>query len=150
MEPLSKSIHNFRSREPPPDVRVNQSSVSLEPQHLSLNLSIQEFIESLRTIPLSRTRPLSPTELGAKLSDLSNSPKPSADPAEMLRRAQNLSVLVSELSVPDDQAIYMSELQSVSALMAYHVPEASPVAKYMSMEKREALAEQINRAILCK
>jgi len=50
---------------------------------------------------------------------------------------------------PSDQDFYMEEIQNVGALMAYQVPEKSPVAKYLSMFRREAVADQINSAILC-
>lgn len=57
--------------------------------------------------------------------------------------------MMSDLPSPSDKVLYMQELHNVGALIAYQVPETSPVAKYMSMERREAVAEQINSAILC-
>jgi hypothetical protein len=54
------------------------------------------------------------------------------------------------LSNPTEREAYNKELENVTGLLAYPDPERSPVAKYLSHERREAVANQINTAILCK
>ncbi|KAG8998271.1 hypothetical protein FRB94_006969 [Tulasnella sp. JGI-2019a] len=139
---------------------AHSCSVSLDPRHLSLNLQIQEFIEGLRTVPLTRTRPDSSSHSFSPISKLLThsvpqslsrrafSPPPPPDTQKLLSQAQELWCLMSELPSPGDKVLYMEELQNVGALMAYEVPETSPVSKYMSMQRREAVAEQINSAVL--
>jgi hypothetical protein len=41
-------------------------------------------------------------------------------------------------------------LDQVGGLLAYKVPEKSPMARYLSQGRREAVADQINAAVLCK
>lgn len=48
------------------------------------------------------------------------------------------------------RAMYLKELESVTALLAYTDLERSPVRKYLDQSRRVALAEQINSAIMCK
>ncbi|KAG8902850.1 hypothetical protein FRB99_004012 [Tulasnella sp. 403] len=129
-----------------------QSPFSLDPRHLSLNLHIQEFIESMRTIPLSRSYPASSStqHIGASTFADGAPSIPLSDPETFVPKAQQLALLVSELPSALDRDTYSMELDGVSALMAYSVPESSPVSKYMGMERREAVAEQINSAILCQ
>ncbi|KAG8856068.1 hypothetical protein FRB96_006635 [Tulasnella sp. 330] len=76
------------------------------------------------------------------------SPPPPHDTLKLLSEGQELWCLMSDLPSASDKVLYMEELQNVGALIAYQVPETSPVSKYMSMQRREAVAEQINCAIL--
>lgn len=48
------------------------------------------------------------------------------------------------------RAMYLKELESVTALLAYTDLETSPVRKYLDQSRRVALAEQINSAIMCE
>ena len=66
----------------------------------------------------------------------------------LLRKAQKLYALTNMLPDPADRKTYLKELENVSALLVYPVPEESPMAKYLTMERREAVADQIDRAIL--
>jgi hypothetical protein len=88
-------------------------------------------------------------------------PKPSAKLApdllideryqsELLLRGQKLYASVELLRRPEDQATYRKELKNVCGLLAYEVPELSPMSKYLDQARRESVAEQINRAILCE
>lgn len=74
----------------------------------------------------------------------------SAQQTALLHRAQRLYATVESLRDSRDRELYRRELNSVGGLLAYTVPEASPMAKYLSQERREAVAEQVNSAILCK
>jgi len=63
-------------------------------------------------------------------------------------KAQKLYALMNMLPDPADRITYSKELKNVSGLLAYPVPEESSISKYLTMERREAVADQINRAIL--
>lgn len=52
------------------------------------------------------------------------------------------------ISKPSDREQYREELKNVAGLLAYTVPEKSLMSRYLSQERREAVAEQINSAIL--
>ncbi|CAK5277667.1 unnamed protein product [Mycena citricolor] len=109
---------------------------TLDPAHLSLNLRILAFIEALRSaLDLIRDQ---------------STPMKEDDPQIMglFSKAKKLRVLVSMLTHPHERADYDKEVENVIALLAYPDPEASPVAKYLSQERREAVANQINTAIL--
>ncbi|KDQ07040.1 hypothetical protein BOTBODRAFT_192637 [Botryobasidium botryosum FD-172 SS1] len=130
---------------PPPSQPGRQpfSPVSLSAPHLSLNLKIQSFIESIRNVP---TAPVSfyseqpgPTR-----------PIPALPSPTVLSAAQDLFRVASSLPNSEDRATYLKELGNVAALIAYPSPETSPVAFYLSMERREAVASQINSAILLR
>ena len=128
----------------PAEAPINSSSISLEAHHIDMNLHIQEFIESLRTKPLLRSPRPSTDAPVPSLRDL-----PAPDHIKQLKRAHQLTVMVNALPSTSDRAIYRKELESVCALLAYLIPETSLVSRYLSMERREAVAEQVNRAILC-
>jgi len=66
----------------------------------------------------------------------------------ILMKAQKLHALTNMLPDPSDRATYLKELNNVGGLLAYQVPEKSSISKYLTMERREAVADQINRAIL--
>lgn len=66
----------------------------------------------------------------------------------LLAKGQKLYALASTLTDPKEKELYRKELENVGGLLAYTVPEESPVHKYMSYERREAVADQINRATL--
>jgi hypothetical protein len=134
------------------------SSTSTEPPHLILNLRILAFSEACRTAPLNY-----PPNPDSKNRDSMESPmdtesefemkddSPSGQEEQMLlllMKAQKLYALSNMLPDPADRATYLKELQNVGGLLAYQVPEKSSISKYLTMERREAVADQINRAIL--
>jgi len=137
-------------------------STSVDPTHLALNLRILSFIEAARTIPLPYRPTGSHVSLPATRSveppRRSNNPGDEKDPMderdlndqqhELLRCAQSLYVQANALVKPTDRALYLTELSQVSGLLAYTNPEQSIMAPYMSQERREAVADQIEAAIL--
>jgi hypothetical protein len=66
----------------------------------------------------------------------------------MILQGQKLYALLDQIDHPAEKDLYKKELVNVGALLAYPEPETSPLARYLSMERREAVAEQINKAIL--
>ncbi|OBZ75812.1 hypothetical protein A0H81_04302 [Grifola frondosa] len=129
---------------------------SVDPTHLALNLRILAFIEAARTVPLPYFPPgssatLPPAALSTPATDTDmDRHEGDVDDAnvQLLHRAQNLYSEVNRLSRPNDRALYLDELAHVGGLLAYTVPESGPMAKYMTQERREAVANQIESAIL--
>lgn len=74
----------------------------------------------------------------------------SAHQTELLHRAQRLYAAVESLRDLRDRDVYREELKQVGGLLAYPAPERSPMARYMRQERREAVADQVNSAILCE
>lgn len=133
------------------------AATSIDPSHLTLNLRILAFIEACRTIPLEYSPPKSrgvtiPPALEGLVPKALDGEDPEAIERQLalLSKAQKLYALVSMLPKPSDRAVYAKELKNVGGLLAYKVPETSSMSKYLSQERREAVAEQINSAILCK
>jgi solute carrier family 66 (lysosomal lysine-arginine transporter), member 1 len=118
---------------------------SVYPPHLVLNLKIQAFVEACRTIPL-----IHPSDSSHASSSYSSSKV--ADTVDqqtaLLNSAQKLYALAKMLPSEQDIARYMKELESVLGLLAYRVPEESPMSEYLSQGRREAVADQIDYAIL--
>jgi hypothetical protein len=119
---------------------------SIDPAHLILNLRILSFIEACRTIPLVHPAPA---------NESPSPPTTSTDPLRsaehkvaLISKAHKLLALINVLPKPSDRAVFLKELTNVGGLLAYKVPETSPVSKYLSQERREAVADQINSAIL--
>ncbi|KAJ2913434.1 hypothetical protein MD484_g6972, partial [Candolleomyces efflorescens] len=147
------------------------SATSVEAAHLLLNLRILAFIEACRTRPLdvphptkapfetitSNTSPQS--NLSASMDTTEHSTHlPTLEPGvrdidpdvldALLRKGRKLYALVSALPNPKDREVYKQELKNVGGILAYKIPEESPVAKYLAYQRREAVADQINRAVL--
>jgi hypothetical protein len=134
---------------------------SVDATHLSLNLRILAFTEASRTVPLEyNPHPKQDDGVISSVSHLKSvhsSPKspiydqedPEAKQMELLCMAQKLYSVASQLQDPKARAQYLGELGLVGGLLAYKIPENSPMAKYLSQERREAVADQINGAILC-
>ncbi|KAI0664802.1 hypothetical protein C8Q70DRAFT_13667 [Cubamyces menziesii] len=141
-------------------------ATSTDPVHLALNLRIQAFIEAARTIPLPYTPPGSDTPLpcpplllasAAKAREGSEEDDDDDEEvtddateqanAQLLHRAQSLYSEVNGLTQPTDRAMYLAELGQVGGIIAYPVPERSPLEKYMAQSRREAVAAQIDSAI---
>ncbi|KAG9318856.1 hypothetical protein JVU11DRAFT_962 [Chiua virens] len=138
--------------------RLDYIAETVNPVHLSLNLRILAFIEACRTIPLvyvpssrSAGSPISTDSdvtMGAA-SPIKRDPKDEErHQAELLICVQKLYATANTLRKSEDRAIYLKELSNVGGLLAYTVPENSPMAKYLHQERRDRVAEQINSAIL--
>lgn len=131
-------------------------ATSIDPTHLQLNLRILAFIEACRTIPLEyppvtdSALPSSPSGSGSSSTETQQLHNPDDKDAQMalLLKAQKLYSVASALPKFSDRAIYIKELENVGGLLAYKVPEQSAMARYLSQDRREAVADQINRAIL--
>jgi len=67
--------------------------------------------------------------------------------AALLGAAQSLLIETNRLE-PKYRALYLKELTEVSVVMAYPQPEISPAKAYLGMERRQALAEHVDVAIL--
>ncbi|KAF8911006.1 CTLH/CRA C-terminal to lish motif domain-containing protein [Gymnopilus junonius] len=128
------------------------SSTSTEPAHLLLNLHILAFCEACRTVPLEYPTKQGSMEAYSYLTESETSLEPAVNQEsleKLLARAQKLYVRMTMLPNPADHATYLKELERVGGLLAYKVPEKSSISKYyLSLERREAVANQINRAIL--
>jgi len=68
--------------------------------------------------------------------------------ARLLKHVHELYDCVQALQDPHKRADAQHKLSAVSGLLAYKVPEHSPMAKYLTQERREAVADEINSAIL--
>ena len=64
-----------------------------------------------------------------------------------LTAAQGLHAEAKKLP-PDVRAVYLQEIKDVGALFAYTDPETSILSGFLAQERRVALAEQVNFAIL--
>lgn len=73
----------------------------------------------------------------------------SAHQTALLHTAQRLYSTVESLQDTSDRDVYRQELSQVGGLLAYRVPEDSPMSFYLTQERREAVADQVNSAILC-
>uniref|UniRef100_A0A0W0FLH5 CRA domain-containing protein n=1 Tax=Moniliophthora roreri TaxID=221103 RepID=A0A0W0FLH5_MONRR len=143
--PSADSDSDQTTESPPRPMPAYVAPTSVDPLHLLLNLRVQAFIESCRTVPLDY--PPNP-ESNSLQSRSEEDPDISIDQqTALLKSAQKLSALAKTLS-DKDQPRYSVELKNVIGLIAYRKPETSPLKNYMTQERREALADQINSAIL--
>ena len=148
------------------------TSTTVDPLHLNLNLRILAFTEACRTIPLPYPPPSPISSLtGSPPSDVDTDiddgdepvptlgliPNEAIDPvahdqhfSNLITRIQKLYVLTNALPRESDRKTYAEELDQVSGLLAYKLPEKSPMARYLSQGRREAVADQINAAVLCE
>ncbi|KXN85819.1 hypothetical protein AN958_10809 [Leucoagaricus sp. SymC.cos] len=67
--------------------------------------------------------------------------------SKSIQQGQKLYAFLEQIHNPAERELYAQELVNVGALLAYPQPESSPLARYLSIERREAVAEQINKAI---
>jgi len=133
-----------------------------EPAHLTLNLRIQHFIEQARTILLPWpsdlmqrfglvTRQSSPAISTQPLPSVPDDPKEQERKCRLLNLFNEINMLAHALSNANHRTIYLNELEGVGGLLVYPVPERSKeLRKFLDMRRREAIAEQINDAILCE
>lgn len=155
--------------------RPHAMFASLEPSHIALNLQTQAFIEFVRSAG-SSSRPddvPAPSSSSPKrpLTDLANSTgsleggdgspaasmissassavsQKTAHLALSLSYCQALWRRAGELPDPSERVVFLKELESVSALLSYPDPWASPARRYMEQSRRDGLAERVNAAIL--
>jgi len=137
---------------------------STHPSHILLNLHIQQFIESFRSLPQTMSPGSSTSSLTSNqnnnLMSMSMSmsmsiPNPSASRngngvgglQQALTAASGLHAEAALLD-PSARAVYVREITDAGALFAYTDPEDSPVSGFLRQERRIVLAEQVNRAIL--
>ena len=150
------------------------TSTTVDPLHLSLNLRILAFTEACRTVPCpypplsaisSLTGSPSLSDLDTDIDEPDEPPAPTprlvpdetVDPiayqqhlSNLIARVQKLHALAKALPKESDRKTYTEELNQVGGLLIYKVPEESPMARYLSQERREAVADQINAAVLCE
>jgi len=134
------------------------TSKSVDPEHILLNLRILAFIEACRTVPLPyppSQSPVLPSPTSVSTSKKRSSgcldeedPECQEQQTALLKSAQKLYALANVITDATHKSTYLKELANVGGLLAYKVPEESPVSKYLSQERREAVAEQVNSAIL--
>jgi hypothetical protein len=123
---------------------------SSHPSHLLLNLHIQEFIESFRHLGLGLASPSSSmsSSLTASMSmSMSMGSTGGETLTHALTAASGLHAEAGNLD-PSDRAVYVREITEAGALFAYTDPEQSPVGGFLKQERRIALADQVNKAIL--
>lgn len=148
---LAESTENGSTRDCP-DRLEYVPPASVKPSHLSLNLRILAFIEAARTIPLPYYPPNTESPPASETPDedvdMSREDSEQAN-VELLHRAQSLYSEANRLPVAEDRERYRDELLKVGGLLAYAVPERSPMRAYMTQAGREAVADQIDGAILC-
>ncbi|KAJ1309808.1 hypothetical protein OPQ81_006573 [Rhizoctonia solani] len=143
---------------------------SVNPTHILFNLRVQQFVEAVRTIPLppsSQEHDVLPDEPikvenleGAKVispdsmnNDEQKSHLPTKSSSEARQRrlfqlASGLYQSIKSLACPADREIYAKEVEQVCSLMLGPSPESSLAAPYLSMSRREAVADQVNSAML--
>ncbi|KAI9446363.1 hypothetical protein H4582DRAFT_2069716 [Lactarius indigo] len=84
----------------------------------------------------------------SNIRDLSSEVDGDAHLSRLLKHVYELYDCAQALQDPHDRAEYQHELSAVSSLLAYKVPEQSPMAKYLAQERRQVVADEINSAIL--
>lgn len=63
-------------------------------------------------------------------------------------KARKLHAAVKLLRDAESRNVYAQEMENVAGALAYPIPEHSAIAKYFSLERRQSVAEQVDRAIL--
>ncbi|KAL5489776.1 hypothetical protein ACEPAI_4608 [Sanghuangporus weigelae] len=141
------------SRGPPdttsPFTRLQYTSQnSVKPIHIALNLRILAFVEASRTVPL--IYPGDPKRFSSiALAGANRSADEySAHQIALLHHAQRLYATVESLRDSRERETYRKQLNGVGGLLAYSEPEKSPIAGYLSQDLRDAVANQVNSAIL--
>jgi len=125
------------------------ASTSVHPAHLNLNLRIQSFIESCRTVPLEYPPLPAQSTPKPKPEEFSGDSSIIDHQTNLLNNAKKLYAYLRMLPSKQDIERHEMELQNVIGLLAYKIPEESTVSRYMEQSRRAAVAEQINSAILC-
>ncbi|WOO85026.1 uncharacterized protein LOC62_06G008531 [Vanrija pseudolonga] len=117
---------------------------SSDPGHVKLNLSIQRYIEEMRSVP-TQSATSSPS---SSIDSLTGSTALSGDPfRDLMTMHQELHTEAMKLR-PEHRAAYLQEIKDVTALLGYNNPETSILRGFLEQERRIALAQQVNAAIL--
>jgi hypothetical protein len=133
----------------PPTAQPNSKPsfpLSTSPSQIILNLHIQQFIESFRSLP----QPVSPSSSISTSMSMSMSMSQSTGGLQHALTAASGLHAEAALLEPSIRAVYVREITEAGALFAYTDPDNSPVGGFLQQERRIALAEQVNRAILSK
>ena len=132
---------------------------TVEPHHLRLNLHMQMFIEAARTVPLPYRSEMGEINTASpsyrprrqRVSQFSPSERAADEPdAGLLEHAKDLISEAQMLPEPDDRSKFIVEIANgLCALLAYPIPEKiEAMQSYLSYERREGVANQIDNAIL--
>ncbi|CUA74949.1 hypothetical protein RSOLAG22IIIB_01583 [Rhizoctonia solani] len=144
---------------------------SVNPAHILFNLRVQQFVEAIRTVPLppsSKERDEASLTESAKVEEVGGTKTISPDPVDhneystssstkhpsearqrrLFQLASGLYQSIKSLACPADREIYAKEVEQVCSLMLGPSPESSLAAPYLSMSRREAVADQVNSAML--
>jgi hypothetical protein len=136
--------HKYLTDRPSTDRLQYRPPTSIDPAHVSFNLRILAFTEACRTVPLPYNAP--------KSKSVANSAVPQTfrdiDDLTKINQALKLYALMHALPKSSDREIYQVELTNVGGLLGHTVPEKSDLSRYLSQERREAVADQVNNAIL--
>ncbi|KAL1406989.1 hypothetical protein Q8F55_006402 [Vanrija albida] len=117
---------------------------SSDPGHVKLNLSIQRYIEEMRSVP-TQSATSSPS---SSIDSLTGSTALSGDTfRDLMAMHQELHTEAMKLR-PEHRAAYLQEIKDVTALLGYNNPETSILGGFLEQERRVALAQQVNAAIL--
>ncbi|KAF5373866.1 hypothetical protein D9758_000610 [Tetrapyrgos nigripes] len=147
--PSVLSLEDANPTSTPPSHGMDYTaSTSVHPAHLNLNLRIQAFIEACRTRPLhyppsTHESTPDPQEVGT-----ASEANTIDQQTNLLNCARKLYAYLKMLPSKGDMERYTKELETVTGLLAYKVPEDSSVSGYLEQWRREAVADQINGAIL--
>ncbi|ORX36588.1 CTLH/CRA C-terminal to lish motif domain-domain-containing protein [Kockovaella imperatae] len=166
--PGSGSISNGSSTPGSSDLTIPVFPTSTTPSHVALNLQIQQFIESFRQLapsspssstssitsltssmylPVPGTNGTTTTSNGNALGASGSGLSPKITLINALTAAQGLHTEAKKLP-PEVRAVYLQEIKDVGALFAYTDPETSILKGFLDQNRRIALADQVNRAIL--
>ncbi|KAI0273728.1 CTLH/CRA C-terminal to lish motif domain-containing protein [Gloeopeniophorella convolvens] len=142
------------AKQPQPEFVGTVLPFTIEPAHLYLDLRILAFIEASRTRPLpypsAKAAPIDVDPIPRISTPNNLRPETDSDAhlAQLLKYVYELYDCAQALKDPHERAEYQHELSTVCSLLAYKVPEQSPVANYFSQERRQTVADEINSAIL--
>ncbi|EJU05249.1 hypothetical protein DACRYDRAFT_113423 [Dacryopinax primogenitus] len=139
---------------PPPEIpqtRVIPSfPSSLSPQNISITLSIQQWIETLRTVPLPYPASPSPVSPGTSVTATPVLPSFEAqDQTALIVMGRQLYARARQLNPPHNEQ-FREELVGIASLIAYKEPEKAPeiVRHHLEWSRRKGVATQVNSAIL--
>ncbi|KAF8609965.1 hypothetical protein BDV93DRAFT_3597 [Ceratobasidium sp. AG-I] len=137
---------------------VSSLGRSVDPAYILLNLRVQQFVEAIRTVPLrfeeqseglpAQDRGSSDVDMHAPDQELGEGNHGKDQRKRHFELASQLYQSVRRLPDPKVREVYAMEVEQVCSLMLSSTPEATLAAPYLSMKRREALADQVNSAML--
>ncbi|KEP55269.1 Ran-binding protein in the microtubule-organising centre protein [Rhizoctonia solani 123E] len=175
LETNSQTLEDPKCTHVPTQTSRNPKSLNLgrsvNPAHILFNLRVQQFVEAIRTVPLppsskehdqaSLTEPIkveevggiesiSPDSVGRNEQNISSSTKSRSEARQrhLFQLASGLYQGIKSLASSADRETYAKEVEQVCSLMLGPSPESSLAAPYLSMSRREAVADQVNSAML--